>query len=254
MSLDPRTVEWMHARIDGTISEKDDAELTGLLNHDPGARVRFEELRQLAVRLDRLEPVSPPAELREGVLAGLQPPERPAARRTERTRTLLRYGYAVAAGLVLGVLAYHLAANRALQGAVVDPADIAGTMRTERIGEEPMVTGRIGLDIPRGTGSVQLFRGRDHVSLTFDIESLDTMDVLLEFDGSRIEFRELSQDAGRIGRLDMTEESIRWSQRGRQLVAVRLRLLEPGPATAELRLFRDDEQLYETVLQLPAPE
>jgi hypothetical protein len=254
MSLDPRTVERMHARIDGTISEADSAELDSVLEKSPEARARFEELQALSERLDRIESVAPPPELRAGVLAALGPRDRPAARRPEKTRTVLRYAYAVAAGLVLGVLAYHVAANRALQGAAVDPADIAGAMSIEKSGGEPGITDRIGIELPGGGGFVELLRVEDHFSLTLDIESPDALEVVLEFDGSRIEFREVAQDVGQIERLAMTAGRLAWSQRGHHRLATRFRLLDEGPATAELQLFRNEERLYDTLLQLPAPE
>ena len=89
MSLDPRLVELIHARIDGVISDAENVELEALFDRDPTARSRFDELQKVAGMLDDVERVAPPAGLRAGILEAVRPPAavKTPGRRTGRKRT-----------------------------------------------------------------------------------------------------------------------------------------------------------------------
>ena len=142
----------MQAEIDGVNSEQESAELKAILSQNPAARDHFDQLKKIAGMLDGLEEVAPPADLKTKVLAATARPSEtvrvhPAA---GGARAALRYVYAAAAGVMLGVLGYHWATTESLG---VDPTHVGGSVGTHDAATKPP---DIPLDFEGVTGTVRL--------------------------------------------------------------------------------------------------
>jgi hypothetical protein len=255
MTLDPKFVELMHARIDGVIEEHEDRELARYLERNSEARGHFAQLEALAGRLDGAEEVAPPPDLRVKVLEAVRAlraiPELPVSDRIGAQRTgspVLRYGYALAAGVILGVVGYHWGLTRSGDPGL-DPSTVSGTMTRPGIAADPMPIEEIGLDL----GSARIEREEDGYAVVLDLDSPDAVDVGLEFEAQEVGFRGFTQDLGEIGSLQVTDRSITWTQRGHHRVAVFLENRGGAPATVELLLSAAEGPIQRATLDLPGP-
>lgn len=251
MTTDPKIVEWMHARIDGVISEDDDRELSRHLEENPADREHFDQLRSVAERLNGIEQVAPPADLRRQVmdavraLRATRDSTESSQFGTQRTGwTPMRYAYAVAAGIILGVVGYHWGVTRS----VVDPAAASGAMTSRQVLVE-----QITLEFAAGTGSARIERAGDGFVVTIELESTDPVDVALDFGSGEIEFRGFSKDLGSIDSFQVTDSGINWTQNGHRRVAVSLDKPTDGPATLELFVSVVGGPTERTVLRIPGP-
>jgi anti-sigma factor RsiW len=253
MTLDPKFVELMHARIDGVIDDHEDRELARYLEQNAEARDHFAQLEALAERLERAEEVAPPPDLRTGVLEAVRAlrmtrqlpvPDRIGAQGTGLT--VLRYGYALAAGVILGVVGYHWGVTRSGDPAL-DPSTVSGTMTRPAVAAEPIH--EVGLDL----GSARIERQQDGFAVVLDLDSIDAVDVGLEFEAREVGFLGFTQDLGEIGSLQVTDRSISWTQRGHHRVAVFLENRGGAPATVELLLSAAEGPIQRATLDLPGP-
>jgi hypothetical protein len=136
MSIHPEIVELIHAEIDGVATEAQQVRLRDAITRDAEVRDEYRRLRGLCDLLARVEPEAPPAQLVPSVMRAVR-----AGRGEARGgilgrvrsfwpggRVVLRYGYAVAAGAVLGVLGLHFAAGGSLFGPAVPERDATATI------------------------------------------------------------------------------------------------------------------------------
>jgi len=261
MNQDTRAIELIHARIDGVITEEENTELEALLAADADLRRQFEELKQVASRLDGLPAQAPPDGMRFAVRRELDKRDdqaAPAARPRGRRRAALRYAYAVAAGLVLGVLGYHVAIQGVPVAGKVDPAETAGTMATIFERGKPLIFDDDEIDLPQVSGDMVLERKGGGVSLTLDLDSASPVDVVLKFEPGSAWFRSLQQHEGEIEALDVemnsNENTVTWSQQGSNRVEMAVSLPGGRSAEFEVELFSAGERLHGAVLRANDPD
>jgi hypothetical protein len=255
MSFDPRVIEKMHAMIDGEIAEREKSELLDFLARNPDAREHFEDLKRISRMIEGSERVVPPAQLREKVMTAIQPSLSAKRRAAPRGGgMILRYAYAVAAGLVLGVLGYHLIIGSDLGRTVIRPTEAAGSMTAVPAEGTGMVFKEVTLDLPDGRGTVQTKRLEGGVSVLVDLDSPSIMEVKLAWEMAQAGFRGLNQELGRVLSLEVVGGTVTWTQDGRNRVAVALDLPGNAPATVELQLSSEGEPIHNAVLSLPVPE
>ena len=116
-------LELIHAELDGRLTNQQQADLGGFLLESPEGRHLRDELRGLKAALEQIEPVEPPAGLRESILESVR--FRRTAARSWASPTTLRYAAAFAGGALISALAFQIGAN---QRSGLDPADMTGTM------------------------------------------------------------------------------------------------------------------------------
>jgi hypothetical protein len=252
MDFDPRVVEMMHARIDGVISEREKSELLEFLAGNPEAREYFDDLERISQMLDGAERVTPPTALRDRVMAAITPSVSLRSRTTSGGGSMiLRYAYAAAAGLVLGVLAYHFISSSDFGRTVVEPAEAAGAMTALPEQAERTLIETIELDLPDGRGTVYLEKVQGGASVLLDLDSPSTVEVALEFDAGQIGFCGFTRELGGGGSLEVEEGTVTWTQQGHNRVALTVELHGGSPAKIDLRLLADGEPLINIQLNLP---
>lgn len=109
-SADQRTVEWIHRRLDGELSEEESEKLDEILAGDQEVRQLEADLRELEESLRSIPLVTPPEHLRGEIarLVASRQTKAPARTSSGVVGRWWTYGYAAAAGLLLGVILYPL--------------------------------------------------------------------------------------------------------------------------------------------------
>lgn len=182
---DPRTVELIHARIDGELADGELAELEARLAADPGAGALAREIAELDRMLQSVPHEEPPAELAGGVMARVRaetqsratPAPVPFETRARRRARFARAGLGLAAAIALAfVLVPSLR-----QG--VDERHLSGTMggapATAAVEREFEMSGE------KVRGSIRVSSTGDRVALSILFDDDAIRSVRVAFDPGR---------------------------------------------------------------------
>ncbi|GEM_PF-3922651 len=224
--MHPGTEALIQAVLDGEASERERRELEQLLESDPGARARFEELRELFDMLEGAQKLEPPPALASRVLANL--PRRPAPLRRRFFDWLqvlsgpppaLRYAVAFSVGLALAIGVYELALH---SDDPVDPLQAVGSLFADEQTLAPHATYEVPVALPWIHGSVRVGRLHGLAVLMFDLDSRPGVVLGLEGSGhGEVAGLLWFGDHGAQARID--DRGIWIPQGGRQRFALLLR-------------------------------
>jgi len=164
---------------------------------------------------------------------------------------VLRYAYAAAAGLVLGVLAYHFISGTDLGRTVIEPTEAAGSMTSLPAEMEAAHSREVHLNLPDGSGAILLERLEDGASLLVDLDSPSELRLELVWETERAGFRGMTQELGRIASMELAGNAVSWTQQGHNRVAVKLDLPGRTPATIDFHLFMGGELIQSRLLAVP---
>ena len=249
-------LELMHAELDETASDKELATLREYLATNPEAQRLRAELAELANLLHEVEQVETPADLHASILAALPPQRRNLetdVRRSSRWRLrfpLIHYGYALAAGLILGVV---------LTGATLwnlspsEKTNISGTMAARQNASQSVRTEETRIAVPELQGSVGLSRSGSTEKVEFDLKSEVPVEVEIQFDGSQVGLQGFSQLPNTIRRLQAEEGKISFQSRGNQRSTVLFANEKNAPAVLDLKFYVGGSRVDEGTLRIPGP-
>ncbi len=210
--------ELISAEIDGELSEEEKTLLEKHLVSNPDAQNVRTQMTKLAKTLDKMKEIEPPADLGKDIMAalpGVSQPGPSAARSRFRATWLpvLKYGYAFAAGIILGVILHQAVANRT---AAMDPNDLYGSMSPRVVGSGWQPADAMSFTSDNLTGSVQLAQLGSTVVLEFEFESIGNVEVSVKYDPQLVQFAGYNQKtpgnlsvAGTNGSLSLKCESNR---------------------------------------------
>jgi len=192
MSIHPDVYELIHADIDGVASPAQKAALREAIARDPLVHDEYRRLKGLCELLASVPPEAPQADLAPAVM------RRVRARKSSTRGGLLdrfryawpggpvvvRYAYAVAAGMVIGVLGLHIASGGSLFGPVVPEREATATLMPNR--------GTSRLDLaPAGVHGVATLRpSASGAAIGLDVSAGEPVELLIKFDPA--------QDGGRV--------------------------------------------------------
>jgi hypothetical protein len=256
MKIDPRFTDLMQSEIDGANSTQESAELHAYLARNPQARDHCDQLRAIAGALDRIEEVAPPADLKSKIIAAVRqkgdaeiPGSHPASRESAPTRgrIVLRYGYALAAGVILGVLGHQWATS---DGFGVDPSKVTGALATPEVAA-PIT--EIPVDFEGAIGYARFGPAGSGYDLEIEMTSETPVEIDLAYSAEAVVFRGFSSDLGEIDTLEVATDGIRWVQLGRHKVTVSLANQGASEATVEVKFFVDKEFVHSVAVGLPGP-
>jgi len=254
MTHDTGHDELIQQEIDGANSEAEGAALQAVLERDPAARQDLEQLRQLATTLETIEPLQPPPGLRQEILDKLRP--RRSAMLLHRlfdssawAGAGLRYGYAVAAGVLIGAIGYHTVSGRFGPGEL-NGDDLVGTMGVARH-EEPLALTQLEFDLAGAFGTARVVAADDGFEVWVSVDTPDPVEVVLNFDPGQIGFVGFRQPLADRASVLATEDEVRFVHPGRRPQIVRLEPRTSNPAGIALRFVRQGSVLYESSLELP---
>ena len=259
MTLEPRYLELMHAEIDGVNSERESSELRVFLASNPEAQAQLAQLRTLASVLARLEEADPPADIKINVLNAVRSRKtRGETRRLQRLwsawpsgRVVLRYGYAAAAGLLLGIAAGRWAATGPAGGRGIDPSELAGTMTRLESTSASHVIGQVDLDLPGIKGTARVRPSEAGFTVEFDVDSRGPVRVVLGYDPAALGFRGFAQDLEAVQGLEAANEKIAWTQSGHHRSAVVLTPRTKMASRIDLRFFASGSMVQSRTITVP---
>jgi hypothetical protein len=195
---DKKFEELMHAEMDGEASEIEVAALHEYLVSKPEARAIHTQLGKLAGILNQIPDIEPPKDLRRKILANLPPP-RPAIDSALRGKLwhirfpVLRYGYALAAGLLLGMVLSRVAFRNL---SFPDTSDFYGAMIAR---EGSPALDQMKLDLGDLSGSVGLTQSNENALIVFDLNSRQLATIVVTFDADQIGFGGFSHQPKTVG-------------------------------------------------------
>lgn len=218
-------LELIHAEIDGEATDKELAALREYLaSHSEAQKVRVKLVKLTSV-LKQVEEVETPGDLHTSILAAL-PTLRPGLKTVAqnssswRLRTpFIRYGYALAAGLLLGVIITGIAFRNL---SPIEKSDVYGTMAALENSSHYVVVEQMKLSAPDLGGSVELRRSGDNEMIVFDLNGEQPVEVEVRFDGSQAGLKGFSQQLNSIRSFEGKEGTISFRSEGKQRSTVML--------------------------------
>lgn len=259
MDIDPKFVELMHAEIDGMNSERESSELQAFLEGNPGARETFAGLRRLAETLAAVASVEPPVGLRDRIVHAL-PTESTSGsagliRRLRAAwpdrRVAVRYAYAMAAGVVIGLAGYHWAINSP-GTPQTDSNNVVGTLVPHELILDSTVLRQLEINEADINGTVRVGRSEGGVSIEFDVAAPVPAEAVLAYDPAALAVSGLTRSLDAVRALEVGEDEIRWTLHGHHQLAVFFDKLQVAETTLELQLFVSGDLVYSGPLNVPS--
>lgn len=252
--LQERYAELMHAAVDGKASPEQLVELREYLAVHPEAQKEHGELEKLTGILNQIEPIATPADLHASIMKGL-PKERPAVEiglwksRSRFSIPILRYGYALAAGVVLGAV---------LTGVMLkslspeEKSDVYGTMASVKNAQHSQVAEQMKLVAPGLGGTVELRLSGDREFAVFAMDSSQPVEVEVRVE-SESNLAGFSQEPSGIRSFEAKGSSIRFRSEGRQDSTLQLTGAKPGSVALNVSFYEQGKLVQEGRLAA-APE
>ena len=262
---DPEFLESIHRELDGLNSEMESRKLHRRLESDAEALMLYRELDAMGRALSTLEEVEPPKALRRDVLNAIAAfaPGDAAGDEVSRPHTfrdsqssghgapVLRYGWALAAGIVLGLFTAQLLPREA---SGID--GISGTMAPSSIPDTSQGLQQAGewlLDGQGVAGAVRLAHDASRIEVAVDFSSPDPVYLVLTHDET-VGVVGLSQDGTAVEIRESGAGHVVLGESGEHRYRVILSRTVAGPTTIDLGLFRNDELIDEYELYVGGPE
>lgn len=210
--------ELLHAEIDGEATDEELAALREYLSSDPEAQKERAELVKLNNVLNQVEELETPGDLHTSILAAL-PPRRPGLEAVAQnsnpwrpTIPFIRYGYALAAGLLLGVALTGVAFKNLTPQ---EKSDIYGTMTALENSSHYVVAEQMKLAAPVA-GSAELSLSGSNEMIVFDLNAEQGVEVEIRYDGGKAGLKGFSQQPNTIRSFEAKEGSISFRSEGKQ--------------------------------------
>jgi hypothetical protein len=246
-------LELMHAEMDGEASDKELTALREYLASNPEAQRVYAELAKLTGILGQVEQVETPGDLHRNTLAAL-PPRRPALGTVPRMSRwhlripMIHYGYALAAGLLLGVVLTGFALKNL---STVEKSDFYGTMTAREDTPRYVAVDQMKLNAPDLGGSVRLSRSGSNAMVVFDLNGGPQVEVEVGFDGSQAGLRGFSQQPNNIRLFEARESRISFKSEGKQLSTVLLTNEKNAQIILDLKFYVGGRLVYQGTLGKP---
>lgn len=242
---DPRSLELIHAELDGELSAAQREELHSRLANDPEARRQREQLGRMAAALGRMAPLAPPADLQQRVLrAG--PPAAPQITFRQRREQWVRTALTLAAGMIIAVVGIGFVGHSRPD---FDPEQLVATMGQQASSPAP-ASAVIGVQAADLRGSVELSRAGEHWLLVFDLDSRQPVTVSAAYPDAAFRLTGYAQGDSGVASFAATPGRISFVNQGPQRLALFLQPEAGGPV--RLRFEGDGKRLQEALIAVPA--
>lgn len=246
--LDPRTLELIHAELDGELDPAAAAELDRRLEAADARRMR-EDLQRVARALERMVPAEPPLTLRNSVLNGIRPLARPAPTRAR----ILRHGWSIAAGIGVGAIGTLALLELDSPGAGqprFDPGELAGAIAHQAFDPIPAIEPALRLATTELHGTVTVQAADRLRVLSFELDSPAPVSVQAHFEPVAFRFLGFVPGDGDATSLSTSPGSVAIVNHGSQRFALFFRPDAGGPI--RLRFEAGGRVLHEASLAMPA--
>lgn len=250
MTLDEKTIELIHANIDGELQPNEKAELEAFLATSEAGRALDTELRELASLLDTQELLDPPPHVRHVVMNSLpkSTPE-PEAKAPGFLHSLfavpaLRYAATFAAGVVMTVAIVD--SGQIQQGAFDDVTGLVGTISdAENMGPGVFTETIHKSDV---AGTVTLRRADPILIIDFDLSTNGPIDIVATYNDRAVWFKGFAQLESAGTSVSTDGSNINIQVDGKRRYAVYLQNPERHNLAINLTFFSDGALVHEAVL------
>ncbi len=254
-----RSIELIHADLDGEISAEDQQELHACLESDASLGALRDDMRKLHDVLGRVESEDPPPGLRSRIIAAAAPQ---FTRRIVKPRrsilasilpgwpapALLRYGAAAAFGAA--IVAVGLKVGDLDSHGPADPGSLVGTMTSYRA--PGAATGRIALDTAAITGSVGTSVQNGLVVVDFNLSAAEPVEIIADYGQSGLSFSGFAQFEEASASVEADQGRVRFTQQDAHRYAVFFSPSGQGNGTIEFQFLADGKLIHEDALEVPA--
>lgn len=257
--IDKLMLELIHREIDGENSPRESAAVKQRLALDPEAMRLYRELRGLSESCTGMPMLDPPRGLAAAIMGDvrLKPRGRVAPEPWQWRRpavwVLVKYGYALAAGLLLGLFLASPLLNRIRGLGTAESGELLGSMVRGGLPLDPQWEETRNFGEPDDRGTIRLFRSGGLALVELELPPGPPAQARLEYEPGSVELRGFEQPGETAfgGQLDAGR--VVWNCRG----GVRYRFLfscrEAREAAIRVVVARSDTRLYSgTIPMRPA--
>lgn len=243
--IEQRTLELIHAELDGELDAAERLELQQRIDADPEAGAMQAQLAKMAHALGRLPPVAPPAGLQQQILQATRPSAKVLPFR-ERRQQFVRYAMALAAGMIIATVGIGFSGGSHL---ALDSDQLVGTIGG-RSDAPAAPTSQVALQAPGLTGSVGLAQVDGRWQLVFDLSSDQPVTVTAAYADAAFRLGGYTQQDPGVGLFSATPGRVDFVNQGTQHLAL---FLQPGAGGPVRISFAGQGRLpSEAVLEVPA--
>jgi hypothetical protein len=239
-------LELIHAEMDGEATEKELTTLHGYIARDTEARELRAGLARLNNLLKQVEPVDPPGDLHNNILAAL-PIRRPGLKTVTQGSSwririrALRYGYALAAGVLVGAALTGVALKNL---SPLEKSDVYGTLAVRKNAPGYAAVDHMDLNSPGLAGSVVLSRSASNAMIVFDLQGPQTVEVEIGFDQTHMGLMSFNQQPGAVRSFGTTGGAVSFRSEGKQRSTIILSSQGTAQLTLDLRFYVGGKLIY----------
>jgi len=247
-AIDPRTLGLIHDEIDGLNSEADSSRLRELLAEDAAAREYHARMVELLETLSGVGEVDPPEGLRRDIMRSVRDARIPTgggARSWLRAlwpggRVVLRYGYAFAAGIILGLAGAQWYVTEMMDLRRIASSEVAGTITAPAIPTRSAVVQQRGVELEALSGTVFLLRSDGGFDLVLSLDTAGEAGpagVSLTYNSAAASVTGFSQARGQVRDFRAADGHLSWGMRGHHELTVHFSAREETGSEIELRFL-----------------
>ena len=257
MAIDPKFVDLINAEIDGEISAEDRILLEEHIAQDPDTRALRDELSDFCAKLDAVESILPPADLRRVILNTVSP--KIVSQTTSgggHWRVMMgtlfgssvqRYAMSFAAGAVLTYT--FISSDQISRQALDDVTGLVGTISQPEFTGEKSGEDSIRLTLNEVAGSVHLNKVGSIMILDFDLASQGPIEIVASFSDRNIWFNGFAQLESNGTTIAAEAGQVTVRMEGQRRYAVYLNNDSRSAATISLRFYSGGMLIHEDELR-----
>lgn len=249
--IDAEIERIMWLEIDETVSPGEREKLRAHLEKNPSAREHFDALRRMALLFGRTDEIDPPSELRGRILQALQratPPEAVRAGLFDRIgaffspRPAWRLAAAAAAGILMGIAAYHFVSRDRGASGSGDESVFYGTMSVNGGAKQGEV---LRIDAPGVTGTLELRGEGSRVLAQISVSSQEDIEIVIEYPGApqRVDMDEIPEHPR--NQVSVEKGEVRVRHQGSGVYRLVFALDDESESPVRTRVFSEGRLVFE---------
>lgn len=241
--------------IDGQICREDRKRIEDLMAADPEVRAHYETVVKFARALDGVQEVEPPPQLRPRILEAVSrmPPKNrkrsfsPRLARALFPRGSARLAYAAGAGVVVGIIAYHLVDYRIEGGTSLDWSLLNGTM--SYVGASAPLAS-LDIDAAGVEGSIRFHKQQSLNVAEIDLSSADEIQLVVECEGMPARLGAMKSAENSLNSVEVNDRGISLTNAGRGSYVLMIHLPQGTESGIEVKILSNGEAIWSKSIDL----
>lgn len=248
--INANIIALIHASVDGELDDSQEAELEQILNSSEEARVYQAELLKFCGLLEDQQALELPVGLHRKIVDSISLPSKSSiSRGLGALPGFVRYGMAVAAGLLLAV---GVMDSQTVNLDSRDLDNMVGTIMQNDSKSRAVTLGSFSFDLDEVASSVNLQQRDQTLVLDVIINSVHPVDIKVNYNGDGLVFDAIAQIQSNLDSIGVNGQYIQISGKGKQHFAVLLHRksdpVEQTEASFRLGFIRDGKLVKEGTL------